>query len=307
MNVVWSSDENYAQHLAVSMLSLLESNRTAMELNCYIISNNISDASQKKLEELAARYGRRISWIDFEPFKQRLELNMAWPISISSYARLFLQEMLPESVSRVLYLDCDTVVCSSLEPLFELDLKGSCVGGVRDFITRDLKKAIGLKEDSDYINAGILLIDLAGWRREHMLEQFLAYIDSQNGKVIHHDQGVVNHCLNERLCILPPKYNAMTPLFTLSYPALQKLWGSYYTSAARAEALAEPVIIHFTPGFTCQVWDVKCTHPHRARYLQHLDQTPWKGCLTDRKIPLKHRLLNWLALHMTGIYASIVR
>lgn len=298
MNIVWSSDENYVQHLAVSMLSLMDNNRAAEELNCYIISNQISDASRCELEKLAARFGRRINWIDFEPFKHRLELNMAWPISISSYARLFLQEMLPPSVDRVLYLDCDTVVCDSLQSLFELDMGDCCVGGVQDFITALLKENVELSADADYINAGILLIDLHAWREYCVLEKFLAYIDSQNGRVIHHDQGVVNHCLNDRLYILPPRFNAMTPLFTQKYSSIRTIWGEYYTEAIRAEAISNPAIVHFTPGFTTHVWDVKCKHPLRDRYYRYLDETVWQGKLIDKPIHFKMKFVNWLANHM---------
>ena len=306
MNIVWSSDENYVQHLAVSLLSLLESNQSATELNCYIISNNISKDSSRELEKLAARYERQINWIDFAPFKARLELNMAWPISISSYARLFLQEMLPESIERVLYLDCDTVVCDSLQSLFELDLGDCCVGGVRDFISASLKKAVGLSEDATYINAGVLLIDLQAWRRDGVLDGFLGYIDSQNGKVIHHDQGVVNHCLHDRIHVLHPRFNAMTPLFTQSFRSIQTIWGEYYTSSVRREAFDAPTIIHFTPGFTTQVWDVKCRHPLRERYFRYLDQTIWKGRITDKHVPFKYRIANWIALNMPKIYALIL-
>lgn len=303
MNVVWSSDETYTRHLAVSMLSLLEHHRTVSEVNCYIISNHITEASRRELERLAADYGRRIRWIDFTPFQKRLKLDMAWPISVSSYARLFLQEMLPESVERVLYLDCDTVVCDSLEALFALDLNGAAVGGVRDFVTERFKVAVGLAPDGVYINAGVLLIDLEKWRRENALGRFQSCIDGHNGKVFHHDQGVINDCLQGDMLVLPPRYNALTPLFTLPYAGLQSIWGTYYGETERAEALHNPAVVHFTPGFTGQVWDVKCRHPLRDRYLFYLEQTAWKGCLTDQKIALKHRIVNWVALHLPGVYA----
>ena len=303
MKIVCTSDENYVQHLSVSLLSLLESNQSATELKCYIISNNISKDSCRELEKLAARYERQINWIDFAPFKARLELNMAWQISISSYARLFLQEMLPESIERVLYLDCDTVVCDSLQSLFELDLGDCCVGGVRDFISASLKKAVELSEDATYINAGILLIDLQAWRRDCVLDSFLGYIDSQNGRVIHHDQGVVNHCLHDRIHVLHPRFNAMTPLFTQSFCSIQTIWGEYYTRSVYREAIDAPTIIHFTPGFTTQVWDVKCRHPLRERYFHYLDQTIWNGRITDKHVPFKYRIINWIALNMPKIYA----
>ena len=40
--------------------------------------------------------------------------------------RLFAPKVLPESVERALYLDCDTIVCGSIEPLYETEL-GECL------------------------------------------------------------------------------------------------------------------------------------------------------------------------------------
>ena len=45
--------------------------------------------------------------------------------------RLFAPKVLPESVERALYLDCDTIVCGSIEPLYETEL-GECLTGMVD-------------------------------------------------------------------------------------------------------------------------------------------------------------------------------
>ena len=42
--------------------------------------------------------------------------------------RLFMGDMLPESVERVLYLDCDTVVLQSLKHLWKEELEGKDCG-----------------------------------------------------------------------------------------------------------------------------------------------------------------------------------
>ena len=48
---------------------------------------------------------------------------------ISAMGRLFAPKVLPESVERALYLDCDTIVCGSIEPLYETEL-GECLAGM---------------------------------------------------------------------------------------------------------------------------------------------------------------------------------
>lgn len=257
MNVVYSSDENYVQHMAVSILSLLKSNTSAKQINIFIISNEITMASRQKVEQLVHAYHRNVQWIEFGPFRDSLKLNMEWPISISSYARLFLSEMLPEDCHRVLYLDCDTVVCDALEPLWEAELQGNSVAAVMDLVATNFKKKIELREDDIYVNAGILLIDVKHWRETDTLKRFLEYIDRCEGRVTHHDQGVINHTLNGQIYILHPRYNAMPPFFTSKYKRLIRFYNlrDYYPEEDLKQAVDTPAIIHYTPEFVGRVWE----------------------------------------------------
>ena len=98
MNVAFSSDDNYAQHMGVAIYSLLKNNRDFHLINIYIIDNLITEHNKKKITELVGKFGNaKIIWVDFETWKSRLNLNMKnWKISISAYARLFLGSILDE-------------------------------------------------------------------------------------------------------------------------------------------------------------------------------------------------------------------
>jgi lipopolysaccharide biosynthesis glycosyltransferase len=297
MNIVYSSDENYVQHMGVSMLSLFKSNQDAPQLDVYIIANDISAESRSKLEQLAQPYHRTLHWIDFTPFRNSLTLNMEWPISISSYARLFLPKMLPDSCQRVLYLDCDTVICDSLQSLWQTDMQGYSVAAVMDLIAPSFKNKIGLMDDDIYVNAGILLIDIQRWRDTQILDKFLSYITDCRGRVTHHDQGVINHTLNGQIYVLHPRYNAMTPFFTSKYKKLLRFYQlkKYYEQDTLLDATRTPAIIHYTPEFVGRVWETGCKHPKANLYLEQLSDTCWKGNIKQPKaLPLKIRLLYWV-------------
>ena len=51
-------------------------------------------------------------------------------ISIASYYRLKLPDLLPGELSRILYLDCDMIVTGKLRPLWETDISGMAVAAV---------------------------------------------------------------------------------------------------------------------------------------------------------------------------------
>ena len=48
LNVVYSTDDNYAQHTGVSIISLLDNNRHFLNIEIYIIDNNISSENREK-------------------------------------------------------------------------------------------------------------------------------------------------------------------------------------------------------------------------------------------------------------------
>ena len=90
LEVIFSSDDNYARHLGAALYSLLAHNREFGHINVYVIDNEIRPENRAKLEETAAAFpNASLIFIDFAPWRDNLRLNLAWPISLSSYARLF--------------------------------------------------------------------------------------------------------------------------------------------------------------------------------------------------------------------------
>ncbi len=132
MNVLYSSDDNYAQHMGVSIYSLLRHNAEFENIRLYVIDNDISPENRDKLREMVSRFSNaEIMFLPFLEWKEKLRLNMSWDISISSYARLFVGEMLPETVDRVLYADCDMIVCEPLRELWNTPLDGKVLAAVQ--------------------------------------------------------------------------------------------------------------------------------------------------------------------------------
>jgi lipopolysaccharide biosynthesis glycosyltransferase len=100
------------------------------------------------------------------------------------YARLLIAELLPRSWDRVIYLDSDTIARHPLSDLWTVDLAGAILGAVRDDYVPTISSPYGLPTwqqhgldpDLPYFNSGVLLIDLAAWRRHRIGEQALRYL-----------------------------------------------------------------------------------------------------------------------------------
>jgi lipopolysaccharide biosynthesis glycosyltransferase len=293
LTVVYSTDDNYAQHTGVSIISLFENNKDINKIMIYIIENDISQSNKNKLQAIINDYGRAIQFVDFAVYKKKLQLNLLTPISLSSYGRLFIADMLPPDINTVVYLDCDIIVTQTLKEICEESIEPYYLAAVEDSIADDIKASVGMDIVRRYINAGMRVINLKKWRAENLQERFIEFLKMYNGAVTHHDQGVINGCLNKNIKILHPKFNAMTPLFTMSRKNIIKYYhitGEYYTQQDINEAIKNPVLIHFTAGFTCRPWEMGCSHPKRDLYRKYLEKSPWKDYkLQKESSPFKQR------------------
>lgn len=298
LNVLFSSNDNYAQHLGVAIYSLLKTNTEFEKISIYIVENNISVINKEKLNEIILKFENAESFfIDFEMWKEKLDLKMQWNISISSYARLFIADMLSEDIEKVLYLDSDVLVCSSLKKLWEIGFEGKIIGAVQDTVSDVTKAAVGLTAKEAYANAGVLLIDLKKWREKKVGEQCLKFINDHGGSVTHHDQGVLNGVLHNQWLRVPLEYNVMTIHYMFSLNKVKKYFKDkalYYSEEEVLEAKRKPVILHFTPSFTSRPWVKGCKHPYRESYWDILENTPWRGSLCQKDNEKWYvQLINW--------------
>lgn len=300
--VVYSSDDNYAQHTGVSILSLLDNNKHFDDIHIYIIDNEISKDNKEKLNNIIDCYKRKITFINFNEYKNILRLNMQWNISISAYARLFISSILPLDIDKVLYFDCDTVIVNKIDELWNMDITGYCVAGVADTVSSETKSAVGVSNNENYINSGMLLINLKKWREDNIQDKFINFIDSKNGSITHHDQGVINGVLCKKIKILNPKFNLMTVYYTMKREDIISYYGidnKFYSDEVIKESLKNPVYIHFTPGFTTRPWVRGCKHPKKQIYLDYLEKTPWKDSSLEKdNSKFRVKVINWIYRNM---------
>lgn len=278
--VTYASDDNYAKYLGISLLSLFRSNTEFNLIQVFVLDCGIDEKNKENLRRIACEFCREIKFLPLNNAGCQLKLkNITLGVSIAYYARLFLASLLPKEIERVLYLDCDTLILSSLKEMWGISMGKNFIAGVQDTVDVYFQKVIGLNSDIRYLNSGVLLIDLRAWREENLEEKFIDFIKKFNGNVPHHDQGTINGVCKERRYILPPRCNAMSNIYSLSASTIKKIYflKEYYTQSEIDEAIHDPAIIHFTIGLVGRPWEEGCTHPAKDDYLELLRQSPWKN------------------------------
>ena len=133
--------------------------------------------------------------------------------SIGSMFRLFIPEMLID-INKVIYLDADIMFNCDIKELWDLNIENYCIGGVSDAGLRagfELPKNVedGAIKASDYINTGVLLMNLNRIRSKgNMLELCCEYLkNNENSKFP--DQDAINYIYHDDILHIDSKYNTL--------------------------------------------------------------------------------------------------
>lgn len=302
LTVVYASNDGYARHLGTSMCSLFDKNRDFSGIHVYVLSMGLSVESREALGQIAKRFRRKLTFVEMGNLRERFDYEVdTGGYDISIMLRLFMGEMLPPEVERVLYLDCDTVVVRSLKRLWRENLCGNVVGAVMEpTIYREVKETIGLALADPYYNSGVLLVDLKRWREEAVQRQLLDFWQEKGGKLFASDQDVINGTLKGRIRALKPEYNFFTNYRYFSYGTLVRHASSYRAVSKEdlTAAKRHPVIIHYMGDE--RPWIAGNRNHYRLAYEKYLAQTPWAGTQKE-----KGRELYMLAYHMLDYVTAV--
>lgn len=205
-----ATDNGYASHLATLLYSI-HRHHQEQEVIVYICQRDVTDQMKTYLSTLVSSFPDfSIEWVQLsEEAMSDLRLRgNSW--TLETYARLFLPRLLANE-ERVIYLDVDTLVVDTLLPLWEMDLGAAFLGAVPEELIKEQKAdylaSIGLSPTSPYVNAGVLLMDLAGLRQAGMAEKMVLFAKEKSGELLFLDQDVINVVLEGRILLLEKRYN----------------------------------------------------------------------------------------------------
>ena len=277
MNIVYVANEKYTKHLCISMLSLLDNN-IGEDLNIYIVSLGISSVSQDILKSTALIYKRDLNIIEFSDIETKFTYKPdTTKFDISALGRLFLGDLLPENIEKVIYLDCDTIILKNLKRMYAIDLKGKLLAAALEpTIYADLKVDIGMYVDANYYNSGVLLIDLKQWRKTRATECVINYLENINEYCLFTDQDAINGAFMHRIKILSPKYNFISNYKYYSYNALVTISKRYSIIPKKDFDFAKknPGIVHFAGDE--RPWKSWNFNPYKKAYIKYKNNSYYK-------------------------------
>lgn len=282
INICISCDDNYAQHAGVVIASILCNAKSQDSLSFYILDGGISQDKKDKILSLKTNRDCLINFVeinedDFEDYKV---VNTHKYLTLPAFYRLKLPQLLPD-VNRVIYLDCDVIVNSSLSELFNTNMGECSIAGVHDIDKKDVR------ENPTCVNSGVLVMDLANMRKYNIQEKFLEWTKNNIARIKKGDQQIINETLRGKIKILDDRWNVQSSNFS-----------------NRSSFTQKPKIVHFVARK--KPWHYASFSYHRDLYFKYLQLTPWKLSKEDYihwtkdnqkdsiKEYLKYRPLFWL-------------
>ena len=212
--VFYAVDDNYLPYLTVSLTSLKRNADKDCQYLVHVLTAGISEEMQRKLIECEEK-NVRIQCVNvsekMEEVKNSLHLRDYY--TGATYYRIFIASMFPQ-YEKAVYLDCDTVLLGDISELYKIELGENLVGAIPDGAVAVVpefraytKDVLGI-EAENYFNAGVLLMNLAQFRKERFYEKFCSLLGQYRFKVAQ-DQDYLNVICRDKVTYIGMEWNRM--------------------------------------------------------------------------------------------------
>ena len=287
MNIAYTSSNEYAKFVGISIYSLLDNNKSVKNISIYIIDMGIDEDNKNKIKCIVAKYNRNIEFISAE--KQIKELANHHKFDdfhggINSYVKILPGLFLPK-IDRVLFLDADTIIVCNLEEMYNKNLGDALIAAVPDvgvyFFGHEDYYIV--KKNNIYYNTGVLLFDLDKVRKIKFHNVIFKAKDNYKGKLKLADQSLLNLAVNNNdvltlnICYNNYIHSIKSDYFIGYIHQKNEDWFIKIVDEI-IEARKKPVIVHYVRGLHLggRPW-LRWNTSHMSRYyLKYWRRSSWR-------------------------------
>lgn len=288
INVFCVADDNYVPYCGIMLTSVFENNPECAFSVFVFVSHPLKDSNVAQFEKLEKLYGQKIQFVFVDTtFLKGLPL-LRGNIPLTTFYRLYVAELLPESIEKILYLDDDMVVTGDLSPIWEMDMADKVVAAVPDVISPsgEHQKRLHYPVEAGYFNAGVIMINLRNWRMNNIGQQCLAFLEDHHDILRYYDQDVLNAVLWDKKITLPHHYNFQTQVLA------RRFFDTYSVDLQKeiTESAKKTLVIHYSGPL--KPWSVVYYGlPFQEEWRQYQKRSIWSDL--SEQVP-KNKKLNWI-------------
>lgn len=244
INLVFAADIEYSEHLLVCLTSIFINSKKS-KFHIYILTDSPNSEYKDLFTNSVKKYGHQLTIIKVSN-SDYANLKITHHVSLATYFRLSLSLLLPSSIDKIIYLDCDLIVLGDINELWNENLSTFPIAGVINACTNEHKASIGFNNTDSYFNGGVLLVNLKEWRINNYSDKLLKFATNNEALLTYWDQDVLNVIFKSNWKMLDPK------------------WNVFDTSMENLEGAQ---IVHYVGAH--KPWNYYCTHPKKNVYHQY--------------------------------------
>lgn len=211
--VVYACDQGYAEPLAASMQSVIDTWHDGTLPAFRILDCGLEPGTRKRLLRAFQSVDLMMTPIDVDRVAHLPMLRHFG--SPASFARLLMDEYVDGRFTHALYLDADTLAVRSLAGFHGMPLQGAAVAAAPEMYSPIISNPhafphyaqFDISPHQLYFNSGVLIVDLRRWRTERCGERVLRFIEQHRDLLRYPDQDALNVVLGSQIVPLDPSWN----------------------------------------------------------------------------------------------------
>ena len=196
-HIAYGIDKKFILPAGVSIVSVLENNKKENFI-FHILIDEISENDVNKFVQITKQYPRVSIYIHVIDIGGVKDLPTSKRYSCAVYYRLYLSQVIPRNIKKILYIDADVICLSNLQELFNINTGNNIIAAACERI---------VTENERRFNSGVLYMNLTYWRNCNIPEKLDEFFH-QSGEFFY-DQDALNNVLEKTVYFLDRKYNFM--------------------------------------------------------------------------------------------------
>ncbi len=230
VTLVGAASDSYAPHLTAGLHSALTRIDRRRDVRVFVLDGGLAPRSRARIRRCLAGAHPRATVEILSPDTRSLAdlpTDPRYPVAV--YLQLLAPQLLPEDVELALYIDSDVVVTEDVAQLFDGKRAPRALWAVRDgeidVNLPRLKRGfpdVGFREGAEYINTGVLLMNLPLWRSERIADRTIDVLRNNRELCVWKNQDAINVTLAGDWGLLPDKWNNRLRGYTWAFPKLER-------------------------------------------------------------------------------------
>ena len=204
MNIFVALNDTYFPQLMVFISTIAK--HMSKKINLTVLYTDLKEKNKSRATKYATSKGISITFRNVND--QRFSnYQLIYNITKETYYRFLVLEVYPTE-ERAMWMDIDTIVLRDISPFYNMNLGDNYIAGsYGNHVHRHLRR-LGLNENGEYINAGIILFNLKKIREDFEKEFLFKCYEENESKISLADQDIINIAFADRIIAMPDRrYN----------------------------------------------------------------------------------------------------